>query len=495
MSVLPALMRVLEESGADRLMLLPGDLPHLLVGGARRDVGTVPLSEPALAALTSEILTPEAREAVLRHEPIREEVKTLENGDVLTVRVLYAGSEMHLELGRTRAAAHDVEPAPSSEEPVHTGPRESDESSLQRTISQAQAQGADALYLRPGALPVARIAGRVQAFSDTPVDAATFTAWQSSLRQSWTSEGHDQWTYSDDRLGAVRCRALTDTQGPCAILRFAGCHARTTPALPPRTIQDVCETLDGLLVLAAPTHRELAALVATTAGFCARRRGGSVVSIECGEALTCDIDAPFVSRRLADDDALGPAVTAAMAESPDVLVVVSPDRESHLDAVCAAAGGECLIIVGVIAHSAIDALSSLVQAAAGAETRAALARVFVAALTERRVRRLGGGHIQVRDLLRPDQDVRHALEHGQLTSLAAAARAGAANIRSSDATLARAVVTGRLSLRSAAAHASDASYLVRLVRRQRWDRQRAKGQPQAVSLPEATAWVDLTAAI
>lgn len=492
MSALPALMRVLEQSGADRLMLLPGDLPHLFLGDARRDVGTVPLSQPALAALTSEILSPQAREAVQRREAIREEVKTLENGDVLTVRVLYAGSDMHLELGRTRAAVRGVEPAAPIEEPVPAGTRESDDS-LPRVISEAHALGADALYLRPGALPVARIDGRVQAFSDTRIDDAMFTAWQSSVRQSWTEEGQDQWTRSDERLGVVRCRALTDTQGPCAILRFAR-HARTTPALPLRAIQDVCDTSDGLLVLAAPTRRELDVLLATTAGFCATRRGGAVVSIECGAPLTCDIDAPFVSRRLVDADAIGSAVTAAIAESPDVMVVVGPNHAPHLDAVCAAASGERLVIVGVIAQSTVDALSSLVRAAAGTDTRAALAQVLVAALSQRRLRRLGGGHMSVRDLLRPDADVRRAVEHGELASLATAARTAVGNVRSSDATLARAVVAGRLSLRSAVAHASDASYLVGLVRRQRWDRQRAKEQPQHAS-PEAAAWVDLSSAL
>jgi Tfp pilus assembly pilus retraction ATPase PilT len=230
-------------------------------------------------------------------------------------------------------------------------------------------------------------------------------------------------------------------------------------------------------VLAAPTHRELAVLVTATARFCATRRGGSVVSIECGEALTCDIDGPFVSQRLVDADALGQAITAAVAESPDVMVVVAPNRESYLDAVCTAAGGERLVIIGVIAHSSIDALSSLVQAAASAETRATLAQVFVAAASERHVRRLGGGHVTVRDLLRPDPDVRRAIEHGEPASLATAVRAGAGNIRSSDGLLARAVVTGRLSLRSAVAHASDAAYLVTRVRRQRRDRQRTKEQP------------------
>jgi Tfp pilus assembly pilus retraction ATPase PilT len=148
-------------------------------------------------------------------------------------------------------------------------------------------------------------------------------------------------------------------------------------------------------------------------------------------------------------------------------LVTGPQTELPLhEAILASTGGR-LVIVAVVAPTTVDALRILVGQSGldrDAHLRRALAASFRAAVGYRSVRRIGGGRMQIQDVILGSSEVRPLLEMADFDGLMTAQRQGTSGIRSVDEALAHAIRRGHVSLREAAAHAIDRRHMVRLVR-------------------------------
>jgi len=124
MSLLASFIAALERTGGERLVLRSGEPPHLLVGEARRDLGTASVSNKALTALTAQILSAEAQrtfaETNAADEPLT--LTGAVSAPSLFVEARRSGSDTSITLRRIlpQPAAADVKPAPAaaSMEPV-----------------------------------------------------------------------------------------------------------------------------------------------------------------------------------------------------------------------------------------------------------------------------------------------------------------------------------------------------------------------------------------
>ena len=480
MSALAALITVLERSTADRVVLCPGERPHAVTAEGRHDVGTATLSPAVVGALTAEILSAAGRQALGRGVTVMEDVHELPTGDVVVAEARQLGTEIRLELVRRTKRS----PCPEST-PVHG------------YVENARAAAATALYLRAGSIPAMRVNGRIRSCGTEPLDARMLAAWQGEIRDSWTvfDERGDRWVRRDD-AGTVHCRMFEDTQGSCTTVIFAGPgRDASRPFHLPRAVQDICEAHDGLLIVSAPVHAQVAAITSAAASFTGRQRGGYVITVEPDDAMIGDIPAALVSRRVASATEMATTIDAAVTELPDVLVVIEPQSSNDVDAAVRAAAGERLVIIGVVARDAMDAVTKIaLDAEISGAMRGQLAHVFQGASGVRRIRQLGGGYINAYDVLRTTPEVIHAIEHGDVALLRAAHRAGVTRGRDADAELARAVVQRRLSLRAAVGHASDPAYVVGLVRQKR----RAAFRVTAAAAVDTAAprgWTDLTSSL
>jgi Tfp pilus assembly ATPase PilU len=235
----------------------------------------------------------------------------------------------------------------------------------------------------------------------------------------------------------------------------------------PRQVRTACEG-EGLIVVSAPTEAPVESLAVALADWSGRNRGGYLISLQ-RRSLRGDISGAFVSLRTVTgpDAEFAAAIRRASHEGPDILLITGPQTELPLhEAILASTGGR-LVIVAVVAATTVDALRILVGQSGldrDAHLRRALAASFRAAVGYRTLKRIGGGRMQIQDVILGSNEVRPLLEAADFDGLVSSQRQGSAGMRSVDEALARAIRRGQVTLREAAAHAIDRRHMVALVR-------------------------------
>ena len=339
-------------------------------------------------------------------------------------------------------------------------------------IAYAFERGSTTLFLRTGAPPAGRINERIAPISDEIVGPSVFEEIASITTRggdnAWRSVSDGEWARDHADFGHVTCRAFDDDQGQGLVVHLV---PRITPKLLhkhiPRQVRTACEG-DGLVLVSAQTEAEVASLAAATADWSGRTRGGYLIALHRRGART-ELAGAFVSQRTVSggDADFATAIRRAAHEGPDILLVVGPQTETTLhEAVLAAASGR-LVIVGVVAPTATQALQTVLGHSGldrDAHVRRALASSFRVAVGYRTLRRLGGGRILVQDIVTASKDVRALVEAADFKGLTALIRRGVSGMRSVDEALARATRRRQVSLREAAAHTDDRRQFVALVR-------------------------------
>jgi twitching motility protein PilT len=337
----------------------------------------------------------------------------------------------------------------------------------------AASQGATALYLRAGSAPLGRVDERLEPLASEAVDSWRFeelqTEFANGRSQGWEMGAHGEMTRQLPSIGHVSCWSFTDDQGSGLMMRLRlQTPTRSLVKAIPRRVRAACDG-DGLIVVAAPTTADVAAVAAAVGDLAGRQRGGYVISLRAAGSARHDIAGAFVSQRefSGSDGDVAAAIRSATSELPDVLIVTPPTSEAAMrEAVNAAEGGR-LVILGVLASTSMQALRAIVgrgSAGGDAQTRLALATSFRVAFAYRMLQRLGGGRVLVRDLVVGTSEVSAMLASGDFTGIAGVQREGGMNMTTVDESLARAVRRGHLSLRQAASHAVDKKFVVNQVR-------------------------------
>jgi Tfp pilus assembly pilus retraction ATPase PilT len=354
-----------------------------------------------------------------------------------------------------------------------TGAAEPQPIGLTAWATRAAERGASALYLRAGAAPLARIEDRLEPLATHTVDSWRFeeliAEFNNGRAQGWELGSHGEMTWQLGSLGHVSCWSFTDDQGSGLMMRLRlRVATRSLFKVIPRRVRAACDG-DGLIVVAAPTTADVAAVSAAVGDHAGRQRGGYVISLRAAGSPRHEVSGAFVSQRefSGNDGDVAAAIRAAASESPDVLIVTPPTSEAAMRETVNAAEGGRLVIVGVLAPTSMQGLRAVVgrsSAGGDAQTRLALATSFRVAFAYRVLQRLGGGRIVVRDLVVGTSEVSAMLASGDFAGIARLQREGGMNMSTVDDSLARAVSRGQLSLRQAAAHAVDKKHLVGMVR-------------------------------
>src|SRR5688572_5904801 len=343
---------------------------------------------------------------------------------------------------------------------------------LQGWIAHAIGRGATTLYLRAGSPASARIEDRIDGLSEDVVDASVLDEASAAFSRGgdglWQSRSDGEWVREFNDLGNVSCRMFSDHHGFGLVLQM---RPHASPRLLhkhiPRQVRTACEG-EGLILVSAPTEAAVESLAVALADWSGRNRGGYLISLQ-RRSLRGDISGAFVSLRTitGPDAEFAAAIRRASHEGPDILLVTGPQTELPLhEAILASTGGR-LVIVAVVAPTTVDALRILVGQSGldrDAHLRRALAASFRAAVGYRNLRRIGGGRMQIQDIILGTNEVRPLLEAADFEGLAQSQRQSSAGMRSVDEALARAIRRGQVSLREAAAQAVDRRHMVALVR-------------------------------
>jgi Tfp pilus assembly pilus retraction ATPase PilT len=368
----------------------------------------------------------------------------------------------------------------------------SSQTDLHGWIAYAYERGATAVFLRSGAPPSGRINDRIAPLSDDVVAASVFEEIASFTSRggdaAWRSVSDGEWARDHADYGHVTCRLFDDDLGQGLVVHMV---PRTTPKLLhkyiPRQVRTACEG-DGLVLVSAQTEAEVASLATSTADWSGRTRGGYLIALH-RRGMRTELSGAFVSQRTVSgsDADFATAIRRAAQEGPDILLVVGPQTETTLhEAILAASSGR-LVIVGVVAPTAVHALQTMLGHSGmdrDAHVRRALAASFRAAVGYRGLRRLGGGRILVQDIVATSKEVRGLIESADFPGLTALIQRGTPGARSVDEALARATKRRQVSLREAAGHADDRSRFVALVRmRARAQRAARYGTPREIHAP------------
>ena len=338
--------------------------------------------------------------------------------------------------------------------------------------------GATTLYLPADKPPFVRIDGQVEVLATAPPPVSMFQRAGAALTSGadgWTSIGEWTWSKAIQGQGNVECQAFSDDRGGGFIVHLPVCAAGLEQQVP-RHIANACETREGLIVVSAPFAEDVAGMVDAVVSWNARRRASHVImfgmsSSPAGTAFTSDRRLPTNDREMTG------ALQRALREQPDVLVLVSDGNVPAADAILSAAVGR-LVIVGVVARTAPRALEALLKS--GASHRA-LAGVFKAGCSWRRVRDAGGRVKAIGDVLVGTARVAALIEQGDIAGLHRVQDNHEEGMRSLDAALAAAVARRTVGLREAAASAVDRKTLMSLVRRRRSDGRAAVRTSRSVS--------------
>jgi Tfp pilus assembly pilus retraction ATPase PilT len=342
---------------------------------------------------------------------------------------------------------------------------------LMRWASDAVDKGASTVYLRAGSLPVVRVDERLDPVGASVLDEPAINQLIGDLEdggdQSWQRGAEGEWVRVDARLGRVVCRLFTDDQGRGLIIRVQPtAAARGLHRLVPRKVKAACDG-DGLIVVSAASTDDALALASSVADLAAQRRGGYVVVLRPDGAQRSQVAGSFVSQREFAPNEAAAAIRSAVAESPDILLVVLPQAEGTGREIARASEGGRLVIAALAAPTSLQAVRSLVgrgSSVGDAQVRLSLAGSFRAAFATRTLRRLGGGRTTVQDLLLGTSEISRLIASGDFAGATRLQRQGLSGMFTVDERLARGVRRGHLPLRQAAENALDRRHLISLVR-------------------------------
>jgi len=282
-------------------------------------------------------------------------------------------------------------------------------SGFERLVRLAVARGASTLYLREGTPPRARVDGTLQYIDGSVAMGASELRHllDATRHESDLIEAAREWTVTIEGLGQARCVAYVDDRGHGAVVHLPMRQAPPEQvALPPLVIARASE-LNGLVLVASPRGGGLDTMIgALTAEVCAARALHAVrVTEGRGSRSIASTHGRPPAESVREVVGLGEAileVRAALREDPDVLAVGDVRRPELVEAILDAAVPGRLVIAGVPARGAvdaIDALLSVVSPAARPRLCGELARALSAVLAQAVVPRVGGGQVAVREWL------------------------------------------------------------------------------------------------
>jgi len=385
MAAIDGLLALIEIQKASGLVLVTGEVPALLVGGATR-----PLSMPALApalfdALIDEVLDPEQRERLREQATVELVYRSARNNTAFNVTAQSTGERTVLRLVVAALAS------PSTSKAVRRP------ASLESLVVAALDRGASDIILSEGRSPRLRFAGQLES-EDGPVttaqDIETFLAahMTSETRARFDETGSADLACTLDTAEEprrFRANLFRHQSGLCLTLRPIRDRIPTLEELGlPRSLASLGALLDGMVLLNGPAGSGKSTTLAALVGEINRTRAVHVITLEDPIEYLHTPQRSLIHQREvgAHVESFSSGLRAALRESPDVILVGEMrDLETISLALTAAETGHLVLST---LHSgagamAIDRIIDVFPDAQQAQVRTQLASVLRAVVTQR----------------------------------------------------------------------------------------------------------------
>ena len=385
MAAIDGLLALVEIQKASGLVLVTGEVPALLVGGATR-----PLSMPALApamfdALIDEVLHPEQRERLREQATVELVYRSARNNTAFNVTAQSTGERTVLRLVVAALAS------PSTSKAVRRP------ASLESLVVAALDRGASDIILSEGRSPRLRFAGQLES-EDGPVttaqDIETFLAahMTSETRARFDEAGSADLACTLDTAEEprrFRANLFRHQSGLCLTLRPIRDRIPTLEELGlPRSLAALGALRDGLVLLNGPAGSGKSTTLAALVGEINRTRATHVITLEDPIEYLHTPQRSLIHQREVGShvESFSSGLRAALRESPDVILVGEMrDLETISLALTAAETGHLVLST---LHSgtgamAIDRIIDVFPDAQQAQVRTQLASVLRAVVTQR----------------------------------------------------------------------------------------------------------------
>jgi twitching motility protein PilT len=281
---------------------------------------------------------------------------------------------------------------------------------LERLLRVAAARRTTTLYLFSNAQPSIWVDGQPQTMDGEPVFSASdvFSVLLATMpeanREALRLGVATEWTRDVEGIGQVNCRTFSDHRGPGGVFRIP-LPALTADQLGlTQDIQSLAQYSDGLVLVAGSRFSGKQTLMSALVDLINRTRQGYVITLEEEVTAVHGSGHAVISQRQvrpSEDDLLA-AAHSALRENPNVLVLDEIRTGASMNLALEAASSGRLIIAGLRAHSASEAIDRIVSFYApehSGQIRLALAQnlrgiVAQVLLTARR-----GGRVAAREVV------------------------------------------------------------------------------------------------
>lgn len=501
MSLVDSLLSAIVREDGESLVLHVGERPVVVSARGPSEIASSAMTLESMDALLADLLQAESRQALTEFGAVEAEVapSSLVPDERFTVVAARGGDDIWIEIRRRRpsagpkrvgasqpAAEAAAPPEPAVVLPLSRNPARGDlparssasrPNGLDRLLRLAAARGAEALFLFSQARPAIRVDGEVVPLEGEPVlgpqEVEGLLLEVMPERPGESLPAGSEWLTEVRDVGRVRCLSFHDHRGPGGIFRMIPARVASAEQLGlSREIQALCGEPEGLVLVTGPRASGKSTLLAAFVDQINRTRGEYVITLETRVKVLHESRTGLVSQREVRGSAeeLLAAFRAALRESPDVLVVEElRSPELVAEAVEAAAAGH-LVICGLPAHSAPEAVERLLDmlpADRRPQLQALVAETLRGVVTQVLLRKSGGGRVAARELLLGTPGIASLIAEGKLAQLTLALDNGRRHgmVPLTDALVAF-VRSGAVDVKEAWRRAGDRASLLKQLKRE-----------------------------
>lgn len=341
-------------------------------------------------------------------------------------------------------------------------------------VMRARSMEATDLFLGHGRKPWARVAGKKEEVSNVCLDEAWIRRFLYSFLTPDQKEqlGRSGYIVANLRQGTMSaCRAMvfSDSLGTAVVVRL---HQTAPPSIEKLGLSDcVADMLrqrKGIVVVAGGVGSGKSTTIAAMVNSIARSTKGHIIVLEENHEFAFpDSECLITYRRVGtDSETMETAIRAAMQEDPDIIVVGNLDDSAAIEMATQAASTGTMILAGVRSSGCVAGIKSLCERVPDQRAfdfRVSLADVLAGIIYLELVPPSSGRRMElVHEVMPRTRELRRALIQGDFDRIhEIIARHPRAT--TFDASLARLVDGGKVSVDEAFARARDGALLLRTM--------------------------------
>jgi twitching motility protein PilT len=439
------ILRLLLLSNGHAVLLRASQIPLMMTGTTQSPLPLEPLSTDQMAEIVTEIVPLSVRARLRDTGSVDYTVPRSADRSELSITAIGDGDDIWLEVRPQLAPEPEVavpaiaEAAESQRAPepvaVDRRRRITTCDDLNALIRRLASRSDSSLFLHSGMPPAAKTDGAVEWLDEfEPLDGDDLGRLLVELSAAITKEGGTEqqetlsWTIPDVAL--VQCRASLTSPAIQVTIRIKSTRPPDIDRLAiPAGVLAACRDDYGLVILAGTSSEYVGQTCHGVIGLINRECSHHVIVLERETVTRHPRGAAFLSQRVVtgDDEAWAAALSAALAEAPDVLVTEHVPSWETLDELLAHAT-ETLVIVRIAAPSVLGALNTLLAfspAGQEADARARVADVLAAAVAQCELRPRGAAAISAYEVMLATPAVRDLIRQGAFDQLALTLERGA----------------------------------------------------------------------